>query len=399
MMSGGAKTAYRRSDGLVLLRGSASFGNQIVSGMAGGLASAASRSIIDGTSFGDNLLAALPDVVGSTLGNMLVARLNGVRDEVIGRSAPSDAPPPPPSTGAAEAAAPAGAAPARDPKLDILLQTADPAKPIRIRHYGGDPLKIAAVLGQIPMDLRTFIGQQNISYAATAYSVTEYVNDKGQSYVSGEPHNHPAGSKFSTTRGVFEAFTNTVVMATEGQKDAAGNITYGAGGSIDALLHETGHAVDYALGGRRFYHFRASQNSDFRDAYKEARLQPRIDPATGQPMVDAQGNPVMANTFAGVANDYFDITNSTGRGDRTMSIGEAYAEAFAAYFHPTTGEATNRWNSNATTHLEWPQPAISGPTTQSILAGRPSLRAYWASWTPPLKPYGPPPPPPPPNTP
>ncbi|HEX8223317.1 MAG TPA: hypothetical protein VF605_05830, partial [Allosphingosinicella sp.] len=42
---------------------------------ASAIANAATRSLIEGTSFGDNLLAALPDVIGSTLGNMLAEGL------------------------------------------------------------------------------------------------------------------------------------------------------------------------------------------------------------------------------------------------------------------------------------------------------------------------------------
>ncbi|MEA3064796.1 MAG: hypothetical protein QOJ27_1242, partial [Sphingomonadales bacterium] len=44
---------------------------QFISGGAGAIAGAAARSLMTGTSFGDNLLAALPDVIGSTIGNML----------------------------------------------------------------------------------------------------------------------------------------------------------------------------------------------------------------------------------------------------------------------------------------------------------------------------------------
>jgi YD repeat-containing protein len=40
-----------------------------ISSMAGALANASARSLIDGTDFGDNLIAALPDVIGSTIGN------------------------------------------------------------------------------------------------------------------------------------------------------------------------------------------------------------------------------------------------------------------------------------------------------------------------------------------
>jgi hypothetical protein len=44
---------------------------------ASAIANAATRSLIEGTSFGDNLLAALPDVIGSTLGNMLAEGIAG----------------------------------------------------------------------------------------------------------------------------------------------------------------------------------------------------------------------------------------------------------------------------------------------------------------------------------
>ncbi|HEX8623379.1 MAG TPA: LysM peptidoglycan-binding domain-containing protein [Allosphingosinicella sp.] len=47
------------------------YAQQAATGMAGAIASAATRSLIEGTSFGDNLLSALPDVIGTTLGNMI----------------------------------------------------------------------------------------------------------------------------------------------------------------------------------------------------------------------------------------------------------------------------------------------------------------------------------------
>lgn len=45
--------------------------NSLVSGGAGAFAGAATRSILTGTSFGDNLIAVLPDVIGSTIGNAI----------------------------------------------------------------------------------------------------------------------------------------------------------------------------------------------------------------------------------------------------------------------------------------------------------------------------------------
>jgi YD repeat-containing protein len=49
----------------------ASHGNTFASGLAGAIAGAGVRSIVTGTSFGDNILAVLPDVIGSTIGNMI----------------------------------------------------------------------------------------------------------------------------------------------------------------------------------------------------------------------------------------------------------------------------------------------------------------------------------------
>jgi hypothetical protein len=40
-------------------------------GMAGAIGNAATRSLIEGSSFGDNVLRSLPDVIGSTIGNMI----------------------------------------------------------------------------------------------------------------------------------------------------------------------------------------------------------------------------------------------------------------------------------------------------------------------------------------
>ena len=46
------------------------YGQRAVSGTAAAIAGATARSLLTGTDFGDNLLATLPDVIGSTIGNM-----------------------------------------------------------------------------------------------------------------------------------------------------------------------------------------------------------------------------------------------------------------------------------------------------------------------------------------
>ncbi len=48
-----------------------------VGGAANSIANAATRSLIEGSDFGDNLIAALPDVLGSTIGNMLAYGVSG----------------------------------------------------------------------------------------------------------------------------------------------------------------------------------------------------------------------------------------------------------------------------------------------------------------------------------
>lgn len=54
---------------------SAGFGNQLVSGLVSGVAGAATRSLISRTSFGDNVMAVLPDVIGSTLARAAAGEL------------------------------------------------------------------------------------------------------------------------------------------------------------------------------------------------------------------------------------------------------------------------------------------------------------------------------------
>jgi len=53
------------------------FEGRLLSNTAGGLANAAARSLLDGTSFGDNILAALPDIIGQTIGGMVADQVAG----------------------------------------------------------------------------------------------------------------------------------------------------------------------------------------------------------------------------------------------------------------------------------------------------------------------------------
>jgi YD repeat-containing protein len=69
------------------------YGAQLVSGAAGAIANAATRTVIEGSDFGDNILAALPDVIGSTLGNLIAGGL-AARGAPAAPQSPAAEPPP-----------------------------------------------------------------------------------------------------------------------------------------------------------------------------------------------------------------------------------------------------------------------------------------------------------------
>ena len=52
------------------------FGQRLVSNTAGGIATAAARSVLNGQDFGDNLIAALPDIIGNTIGDLVADRIS-----------------------------------------------------------------------------------------------------------------------------------------------------------------------------------------------------------------------------------------------------------------------------------------------------------------------------------
>ena len=58
-------------------------GGRIVAGTAAAVAGAAARSLLDGSSFGDNVLAALPDVIGSTIGGLVAKRLMRTEPQLV----------------------------------------------------------------------------------------------------------------------------------------------------------------------------------------------------------------------------------------------------------------------------------------------------------------------------
>ena len=80
-IGGGAGNAVARGlaspKGLLGIRaGVGIFGSNLSSNTAGAIANAATRSAIQGTSFGDNVMRALPDVIGSTVGNLVAGEIS-----------------------------------------------------------------------------------------------------------------------------------------------------------------------------------------------------------------------------------------------------------------------------------------------------------------------------------
>lgn len=64
----------------------ASFGNRLGSSMADAIAGSAARSLVEGTSFGDNVLAALPQAIGNTIGDSIGKSLSDklfARDQLV----------------------------------------------------------------------------------------------------------------------------------------------------------------------------------------------------------------------------------------------------------------------------------------------------------------------------
>ncbi|RSY78556.1 LysM peptidoglycan-binding domain-containing protein [Sphingomonas koreensis] len=60
----------------------ANMSKQLVASTAGAIAGSAARSLLTGSSFGDNILAALPDVIGSTIGGAVAGELRGAPELV-----------------------------------------------------------------------------------------------------------------------------------------------------------------------------------------------------------------------------------------------------------------------------------------------------------------------------
>lgn len=70
------------SKGVPGLTNAFTFGERALTNTAAGIANAAARSLVNGTDFGDNVLAALPDVIGQTIGSVVGDSISAATDPI-----------------------------------------------------------------------------------------------------------------------------------------------------------------------------------------------------------------------------------------------------------------------------------------------------------------------------
>ena len=101
------------------VRSSAYLGRSIQRSAVSSLAAAATRSAIDGTSFGDNLRAVIPDIIGQAVGDAIAFRLPMPKEQV--EDEPVD------KTGGSSAKTPVSSMPSEDllQKIRALLSDSD----------------------------------------------------------------------------------------------------------------------------------------------------------------------------------------------------------------------------------------------------------------------------------
>lgn len=165
------------------------------------------------------------------------------------------------------------------------------------------PDNIQTELDKLPLSVLSTLTSSGTAWDVVNHSIGEY-----QNFGSQPPRGYPANYSKNNLPDVYEPTTNPVI--------ASKNPTQG-NGSIDVVLHETGHAYDADLG-------QASQSPAFVKAYN-------ADVAT-------------------FANDsYFNQ-----QGNPTGYLSETFAESFAAFYS-------------------------GAPAAAQYAAQHPNVWAYWTS--------------------
>ena len=252
------------------------YGTSLANNMVGGIANAATRSLVNGSDFGDNLMAALPDIIGNTIGNAIgdgishaieskeIDRLQKEIDRV--KAAP------PGATGGTIAAASASAAPPSTASIGKITVTS---------MNGGDPRMIVAELANLPADVLRNLERRHVNFVAANDNVGEVIT-------SGMPRGWPPGSTWKDVKAVYQPSTKTVIYATGTRLGT---------GSINTVLHETGHAIDETNGN-------ASSKKGFNSAW---------------------------TAESAFLKDYYHPTNGTNP-NPSGYLSETYAESFANYY-------------------------------------------------------------------
>ena len=186
---------------------------------------------------------------------------------------------------------------------------------------GGDPQLVADQLKALPADALNVLKQKGVTFLAVPNSVVNF--DPSLKGVIPRGYNgvmlNGRQQTWDNVPGMYDPTTKTVIIATSGTNSH---------GSWGFVLHETGHAIDAALGG-------LSSKAAFKAAYAPA-----------------------ASTFT-PSEAYY-----TRSGNLTGYLSETFAESFAGYYQGKTG---------MTPVASW----ITGPKTSNLNTGRPSLNSYW----------------------
>ncbi|WP_284361802.1 anthrax toxin lethal factor-related metalloendopeptidase, partial [Candidatus Phycosocius spiralis] len=279
------------ANGSVMEGSKTTFLNDTLSTGASLIASAASRSLVEGTDFGDNVIASLPDALGGLIGRRVSVGIGeGIRDaqqKEIERLRME-------IKRVKDEAAPAPAA-FDDGKLAKVVTTASgPPATASIGKItvtsinGGDPRVIVNELSNLPPEVLKNLERNKVKFVAAGDNVGEVIS-------TGTPRGWPAGFKWSDVKAVYRSRTNTVIYATGPRLST---------GSINTVLHETGHAID-------FNNRNASSRAEFKAAWQ--------------------------SESASLKN-YYHPTNGTNP-NPTGYLQESYAESFANYFSKNTAYA------------------------------------------------------------
>ena len=102
---GGAVGRGLKLTGFDVSRSAANVAGSALAGTASAIANAATRSAIEGSNFGDNVMRALPDAIGSTVGNLIGSALQGPSQVALAKALESPVEANKPMTGQAVAGA------------------------------------------------------------------------------------------------------------------------------------------------------------------------------------------------------------------------------------------------------------------------------------------------------